>query len=456
MHSHSSIYAIAASTTRKILILIVCLFSAGTMSAEEEHDSAYLALYRHYYQLYDTDSTEEFYRASEQLQQNYMRKGNIVAFYKIWQNEIFYDSDHGNVFEAITKATKLLEYMNGSKTKNYELPYMSLGYIFETRGTYRVAAHFYQEALSNIDSQDSMSLAHVYSQLAILNLARDVKEAEQWVDLLGSVISHDSLYYKSYLTLKGEIYFFKGDKENFFRNKREFDDFSNRTSTLDQNGEHVLKIMEYAFLGQYNEALQLLLIPKIQEYNDLRCCDIRIRIYEMMGQIDWALAEADKQKDIRDSLHNDLLFTNLNSLNAAVGVSKVQEKAAKDRESLLKIIISLLLVALLLFVSRYISRHRHQQKIKNKNKQLEIALNEAKGSERMKDIFIQRIGSEIRTPLHVITGYTQIITNPDFELEKEEYEKMMQAINQNTTAITDLVNDMLAVSKEESKETTQE
>ena len=436
---------------RKVLILAICLFRAFTMSANGTQDSAYMALYHHYYQLFDSDSVAEFYEVSAQLQQRFLEKGNLLSYYKIWQNEIFYDADHGETYKAITKANALLEDMNNSKTKHYELPYMSLGYIFETRGTYRIAIHFYQEALDNIDRTDSTGLAHIYSQLAGINLTRNTEMARQWTAKLEHMISSDSLYYKTLLTLKGGIYFFDGERDNFFRTKREFDAYSARTSALDNNGEHIMKVMECAFLGQYDEA-QKLLNDDVQDYDKIRRCDILIRIYEMMGQIDLALEEADRRRDLRDSLHNELLFNNLNELNAAVSVAKISEKSAKDREYRLNIVILLLLVALGLFISRYITRRSYQKKIEKQNKKLEIALNEAKGSERMKDIFIQRIGTDIRTPLNVITGYAQIITNPEFELEKEEREQMMQAITQNTVEITNIVNDLLTISQEESKE----
>lgn len=435
---------------RKILILSVGLFWAFTLLAEEK-DSAYMALYRHYYQLFDTDSTEEFYKTSELMQERYVEKGNILSYYKIRQNEIFYDADHGEFYKAIKKANDLLEEMKGSETKHYELPYMSLGSIFDQRGNYRIAVHYYQEALNNISPEDSTGLAHIYSQLASVNLTRNAEKAWKWTRCLASVISHDSLYYKTYLTLKGQIYFFCGEKDDFFKNKCEFDDFLKRMPSLDANGEQVMKIMDNAFNGKFDEALHLL-NEKTQDYDDIGRCDIRIRIYEMMGHNDLALRETKIRRDLRDSLSNDLLFNNLNEINAAIGVAKLNEKVAKEREFQIDAVILLLLIAIGLTISRYISQRRYQKKIEKQNEQLEITIDEAKESERMKDIFIKHISHEIRSPLNVITGYAQLITNPAFELETKERNKMVQAIGRNTIAITDIVNDLLEISQEESKE----
>ena len=435
---------------RKIIILSVALSSAILTLADEKTDSAFLALYHRYYQLFETDSMKEFYEVSKQVQQHYKEKGKMEYYYKIRQNEIFYDSERAGAYNAIKKANDLLEDMKKSDTKHYEYVYMSLGSIFETRGNYRIARYYYQEALNNIDPVDSMGLAHIYSQMASINVTRETDKSREWIERLGNIISRDSLYYKNYLTLKGQMFFFKEDKENFFKNKRQIDEYTKRHPALDGSGDHVLKVMENAFLGNYDEA-QRLLNEDSQDYDDIRRCNIRIQIFRMMGHIDWALKEINKRQDIRDSLSNDLLFNNLNEINATINVAKLNDKAAKERALMLYTVIILMVVAFGLIVFRYYSSRSYQKKLMKQNSELEIALDEAKESERMKSEFIKHISHEIRTPLNVITGYTQVIANPQVKLGKEGRKTMMQAINKNTSAIINIANDLLEISQGDSK-----
>ena len=438
---------------RKIFILAFGLFLALTIVAKEEVDSAFINLNHRYYHLFDTDSTEEFYKVSAQLLQHYQDKGDFDGYYSIRQNEIMYDANHGESYKAIKRANDMLEEMKDDEIKRYDVVYLTLGNIFETRGNYRMALHYYQESLENTSPVDSSGLANIYAQLVSINITRNIEKAWEWNERLASVISHDAPSYKIPLALKGQIYFFNGEKEKFFENQRELETFVEKhpQAKIISYGNHVLNIMENALLGKYDEALQLLK-QESQDYDGIRRYDIRIRIFEMMGHDDWALEETNKRRDLRDSLNNDLLFNNINEINASAGIVKFNEQTVKERERWLGTVVVLLFAALGLTFSRYFSRRRYQKEIEKQKEQLEIALDEVKESERMKNVFIQHISHEIRTPLNVITGYAQIITNPAFELEADERNKMLQAIERNTVAITDIVNDLLEVSQEESKE----
>ena len=70
----------------------------------------------------------------------------------------------------------------------------------------------------------------------------------------------------------------------------------------------------------------------------------------------------------------------------------------------------------------------------------------------MKDSFIQHVSHEIRTPLNVVTGFAQVITNNDYTLDDESRNHMLKEINKNTQEITYIVNELLEVAENESRE----
>jgi len=158
-----------------------------------------------------------------------------------------------------------------------------------------------------------------------------------------------------------------------------------------------------------------------------------------------------------------LLYDNINEVNAETGLTLLTEKAEKDHEAMIReaakerehwfaAVIGLLAVALGLVASRYLQKRRYQKKLLKQNKELEIALDHAQESDRMKTSFIEHVSHEIRTPLNVITGFAQVITNPDYELEEEERNNMISDISKNTIEITNLVNELLEVAEDESRE----
>ena len=90
-------------------------------------------------------------------------------------------------------------------------------------------------------------------------------------------------------------------------------------------------------------------------------------------------------------------------------------------------------------------------RLRQKNRELALALDHSKESDRMKTAFIQHVSHEIRTPLNIITGFSQVIGNPDYHLNGEERRNIVNSIETNTREITSFVNELLIFSEVESQ-----
>ena len=438
-------------TLKKIILSTICLFTTSAMSAQV--DSTFNKLYERYHQLYGSNDKEAYYEAARQLKEYYLDRGDTTPYYRVRQEEIFYEANHEQSSKAVMDANKLLLEMKESGDNHYGIVYRALGIIFESRGNYGMAVYYYEEALKNIEPTDSVGLAYTYALLASVNVIRYPDKAMQWCERLAEVITPESPQNEEYLTYKAYIYFYEKDKANFLSTKRELDEFTKKYPMFNHIDDNALAVMENAFMGRYNEALELLKDSK--GYDAIKRINARIRIYEMMGRLDLALKETNRRRTLRDSLYNDLIFINLNEVNAAAGIIKLNEqaaKAAKERELWMLFAIILLFIALGLTFSRHLIRRRYQKKILQQNSLLEVALDEAKESDRVKNSFINHITHEIRTPLNILTGYIHIIADSGYELDKDTRDELLQGIDQNTTAITSIVNDLLEVSQSESKE----
>ena len=440
-----------------LLTLFILLLSLGTF-AEEPKDTAFANLYKRYLQLYSDSDETAFYEATEKMKAHYLEQNNFVSFYKVWLNELLYDSEHGKNYKAIKKAGLMVKDMDARNEKHYEIVYAALGNIYDARGNYRMAMKYYNDALNACSPKDSSSLLGIYSRIASLQAHRESKKAWEMNEKMGKMAVKYPRYYKVYIVLKSEIAFYLKDKKKFDEAYAQYLQIRKDHPNLDEYGKDMMKMVYAVFHGDYNTALEIL-SQKSMDFDPLDRCDMRIQVYEMMGNQQKALKEVEYRRDLRDSLNSDMLFESINEINAEMGLNMIEEEAHKNqekatkRQNLLLIVALLFLIAVLgLVISRNIMRRRHQKELMKQNKELEIALSRAEESDRMKDSFIEHVSHEIRTPLNIITGYAQIITNPEYELDDEERNRMLNDINKNTSKITYIVNELLEIAEDDSKQ----
>ena len=439
-------------TCHKFIIILLFMLSSAAAMATEKTDTTYQRIRNEYLTLYNNpEKTERFYKVSQQMMDYYLKQGKKLGYYKVRINEALYDTEHGQTYQAIKKANMTLEDMKNDGIKQYEVVYTVLGTLFESRGNYRMANEYYMKALKSADPQDEGTLISIYSRLASLKGNREPKEAWKWNEQFGALAKQYPEYQQIYLIQKGAISFFLNDKQQFMEAYRQLEENRLKHPETDDNGLSTIKIMKDVFDGNYEEAIKSIQADTLNG-DDLNQLDIYIHAYEMMGMGKQALEQVNKRRDLRDSLNNNMIFESINAINAEVGLANLNEKAAKERELWLAAIIVLLMIALALVVWRHLTRHRYRKKLQQQNKELEIALSRAEESDRMKDSFIEHVSHEIRTPLNVITGYAQIITNPHYKLTDEQRNRFINDISKNTTEITYIVNELLEVAQDESRE----
>ena len=435
---------------RKLIICLTFILCPAFALGTEQEDSVFDKLYERYYQLYqDTDATA-FYDISRQMMDYYQKQGNTQSYYKVMLNEVLYDSEHGQSYRAIKKAGELLEIMKQKGDKHYYyIVYSALGSLYETRGNYRLANSYFTDALNNCEPKDTNALMIIYFRLAELKADREPKKAWEYNEKFGALSKNSPQYYKMYLVFKANICLYLNDKQQFLKTYAEFQDYCKQHADLLVFGNTLMSVVYDTFQGNYDKALNTL-DASTSDFTELERCELRIKLYRMMGEEEKALEEVNRRRDLHDSLNSNMLFESINEINTEMGINRLNEQATKERERWLAAVIVLLAVALGLIIWRHLTRRRYQARLVKKNKELEIALDHAQESDRMKTAFIEHVSHEIRTPLNVITGFVQIISNSAYELDDEERDQMMNDISKNTMEITNIVNELLEMAQDES------
>ena len=444
----------------KKILLFSLLFTliATNLMAEEQKDTAFANLYRRYFQLYTEGNESIFYDASAKMKDYYLRNNKYDSYYKIALNEILYDTEQGKTYRAIKKCNNLLNEMNARGKRRYHIVYSAMGSIYDMRGNYRMAKKYFQDALNACEPNDTGSLISIYSRIASLQAHREPLKAKEINELFGKMAVKHPQYYKVHTVLKAEIAFYLNDRQLYEEAYRQFQQVNKEHPLLDVYGKDLMTMVKATFDGNYSKALDILQHDS-PDFDALDRCDMRIRICELMGNKERAIKEVDYRRDLRDSLNSDMMFESINEINAEMGLQRMKEealekekKATKRQNLLLSIALIMVVAALGLVISRNLMRRRYQKKLMKQNKELEVALSRAEESDRMKDSFIKHVSHEIRTPLNIITGYAQIINNPDYDLTEEERSRMLSDISKNTQEITYIVNELLEVAENESRE----
>ena len=429
---------------RLTMIAVLCLLSTHLSAQNTEQQ-------QRYYDAFAQNNAEVFYAASKEAKDEMLAKGDRKHYYMFCINEASYEIRQGNSAKALMIANDVLKEMQENGDSHFDFVYNAMGSIYKNRGNYRMARRYFDMSVKYTQPNDTVSMIGSYLSIADLEASAHPDEALIWVDKLLPLCEKYPTHYNYVLGLKATACFFKNDSQHFFQTLEEYRIRQRESQFQDEQTDHLMETLRMAFDGDYEKAINRIYNDKIYDENIGRY-DMTMQVYRMMNDKDKMMLEANKKYQAIDSLNANFIYENLNEMNAEIDLSKTQEKAAKDRTMLLSILVVLLVVVIGLLLWRYLTRHYLQKELIAQNKKLEIALSRAEESDRMKNSFIEHVSHEIRTPLNVITGYAQVITNPDYKLDTETREHMLNDISRNTVEITNIVNELLEVAQDESRE----
>jgi len=109
----------------------------------------------------------------------------------------------------------------------------------------------------------------------------------------------------------------------------------------------------------------------------------------------------------------------------------------------------LLLVSMVMLYKNYLSKRELSKILESRNKQLEIAKDEAEKSSQLKTNFISNVTHELRTPLYGVVGLTSLLLKNNNLSERDN--KFLKSLKFSGDYLLNLVNDILQMGKIESQ-----
>ena len=445
---------------RITLMTVVLLFFATALSAQHENCRDTIEHKRLQKAMWDAcggNDPQKLELTAANYQKHALSENDLDSYYNAWVCKIVSYIDKIDIFNAYNQVQGMKNDMRQHHPKAEELflvPNM-LGQVYNACGNINGAMLEFKKAIELIKGThyETTGLSTLYLGLAHIYMNSNLTESLHWInkdiDELGRH-PDNSRYYRGManaFAFKAMLCFKIEDYKQFRECQRQSDDYE----ALNHSGSSgsfrpYLKIYSEMLDGQRDKAHED--AGKLPNKKDQYIIWSDLLRYE--GDFNEAFKVQRKLMHIRDSITGVMIANNIEQMDEELNLVKAEKEATNRANTILKISFFLTLMLIVVLAFYLYTKHKYQNTLMQKNRELKVAHNRVTAADKMKTEFIRNVSHEIRTPLNIINGFSQVITDPDITLGEEERSSIANTIEQNTQHITSLVNKMLALANEDS------
>ena len=425
------------------LITLLLLLAAVTTQAkvDYENDAVYKALRDSMHVSFNNADEERFFKDIKKFEDYLLTKNDIHSYYTQRCNEIVFMMNTQKIFEAYKAARALSAELREKKLdKEMYMAYNMLGHIYRYCGNEEGALRSFRNVIDMMEKSGYReSQPPIYMNIVGVIEEENPQEALEIINKaleIANEVAPERVF--DIETRRTLIYYSIGDKEKFSEGYRAYK--KGEAEGLTSVHGRALEVYYLASLGKIDEAVEMAK-KELGEDSFLTIASI----YKDAGRWEEAYEAQQQEAKLNDSINSLILTNSMEGLRTELRIYDLEREKSQARTITLTIIIILLglLVAALVYIM--FSRRRHMLQLKK-------AYEHALESDKMKTAFIQNITHEVRTPLNIISGFAQVVASPDAApdvLERQEIAKMM---THNTRVITNLIDEMLELSLNETAE----
>lgn len=432
------------------VLLTFCTVTAYADKTVADLTGEDLEMYEMFRHLFVNGSPDEFYSYAEEYSKDLHDKGYMMLYYKLLSNKGFYALRHNQVYRAIQFAEALdHEVREDGASDYYYLATGLYGDIYSSSHDKARGERYFMQALEEVGDRDVKFTMRVYLNLAEMLCMKNSQKALQWVEksIAKSKEVENYDYLSMSLAMKAYIYYISGEASQFFQVYQQYVDLRSMDKPdFNHRYDNIMEVARLAYEKDYDAA-----INKVREGNLAVDSSLAaIRVYVLQGNLPKGF-EAMKRRYIEmDSIYSIIQDANFNQLATETSLMRTREEAAANK-ALAKRMVNWMIGLTVVFLFIYLmGRRRLIKKIWARNKDLREALARAEESDRMKSTFIQSMSHEIRTPLNAVSGFSEVICSPDYQLSDEQKHDMKMRISSNVDLITSIINELLELSESES------
>lgn len=427
-------------STRTILLALTMLVTVGHAQTADDYkqSSEYLALRDSMRHAFNDADSARFFPALAKLEDYLLKKGNLHDYYTQRCNEIVFQLNRQRVFEAYMLGRQLsIELREKGLDDEMYMAYNMLGHINRYCGNKEAAKRNFNTVISMMEKGGYYeSMPPIYMNLVNVELDDDPEEASRLLDKAKEIAekySPDRVF--DIETRRALIYYNSGDIPKFLEAYKAYQKgvAEGKSSVHGRS----MEVYYLATMGKTDEAIALARRDLGDEGHDAIT-----KIFEQTGRWEEAYHSLRHEMESKDSANNVVLANSMKGIREELRIYDMESES--QRRLTIGLAIGIILLALLVAAMTYIvfSRRRHLQQLKK-------AYDRVLEADKMKSTFIRNVTHEVRTPLNIISGFAQVIADPELVAGPEERAHIAQMMQKNTQLITSLVDEMLELSLNE-------
>ena len=405
------------------------------------------------------DSEQVVFNACQAYLKHAKADDDLMEASTAWVCGIMYSLGRMDISSAYHIAQGLKSDIEGSKYADEGRYFISnmLGHIYNTCGNIPGAeAEFLKSAEQIKGTQfERDGETFIYLALAHVHLNNDLAQTLYWLDVTEKELMRHKDSWNFYRCLadvyaiKAIVRFKQKDYAAFNQciAKMEEAEKLNRTPSMDLFTPYARIYKTLLDQGQDAALAQVESLPNLKEQYLLKC-----DIYRYIGDNEKAFMTQRELMHKRDSITGVMIVENMDRTEEEMELMRKSQKMAKMINYILFGIAILALLAIVLMARNILIRRKFNKQLMAKNQELKSAYKQVAAANEMKSEFIRNVSHEVRTPLNIINGFSQVLAEMGPDMGDKERGEVAKNITHSAYQITSLVNKMLAIANDSSKD----
>ena len=423
------------------MTLVVCMNSVANTN-DYKQDPEYLTLRDSMHHAFNAGDSTRFFPALKALQDYLLKQGDLHAYYTQRCNEIVFEMNRRKIFEAYMLGRQLsMELREKNLDNEMYMAYNMLGHINRICGNKIAAKRNFYKVIELMEKGGYYeSMPPIYMNIVNVEMGDSPEEA---MELLNKAEEIAKKYSPERVfdieTRRTVSYYNAGDIPKFLEGYKEY-----KQGVEEGKSSVHGRTMEVYYLASQGETDKAVELARKELGDDGD--DIVTMIYEKAGRWKEAYDALRKAYNSNDSVNNVALANSMMGIRDQLAINDMENKSTRNR--IIALTIGIILLGLFVAALSYIvmSRRRHMQ-------QLSKAYKRALESEKMKSSFIQNVSHEVRTPLNIISGFSQVIADPELTSSVEERQHMAELMQKSANQVTKLIDEIIGLSLIETSST---